>query len=267
MGIKGFDERLTATRKDMGYTQEELSAKLGVTPQAVSKWERGIGYPDLETLYYLSEILECSIDYLLNRENKKEKLTEDGDEVQRKLLMNQILSEPLVVEAGNGLIPLLEEENRNQFNSIRNLRMKLATGYGILLPVIRVRDSKELGSLEFRISVYDKVICSASAEGERFSFHDICNSLEAVCLEHYDKIMNRQTVQTLLENAAERYPAVVKGIIPDKISLALIQKVLAGVFKKKGSIRNLVKIIELLEEEVLQTRNAEELTEIILNKL
>ena len=93
MGIKGFDERLTNARKEKGYTQEELSVKLGVTPQAVSKWERGMGYPDLETLYHLSEILGCSLDYLLNKVQGREKLTEDGDELQRKLLLDKIHSQ------------------------------------------------------------------------------------------------------------------------------------------------------------------------------
>ncbi len=267
MGIKGFDERLTNARKEKGYTQEELSVKLGVTPQAVSKWERGMGYPDPETLLYLSEILDCSVDYLLHRERKKDRLTENGDDAQKKLLLNNILAEPVVVEAGSGLIPLLEQENRSQFNSIRNLRMKLATNYGILLPVIRVRDNVELGKQEYTISVYDKLIYTAAAEGEKFSFSDICNSLETVCIENYDKIMNHQMVQTLLDNVEEKYPAVVKGIIPDKISLALIQKVLAGILKRNKTIRNLVKIIELLEEEVLHTRDAEELTELIVHKI
>ena len=115
MGIKGFEERLTNARKEKGYTQEELSAKLGVTPQAVSKWERGMGYPDLETLYYLSEILDCSLDYLLNKVIRREKLTEGGGELEKKLLLDKILAEPIVVEAGEGLIPLLEEESRSRF--------------------------------------------------------------------------------------------------------------------------------------------------------
>ena len=79
--------------------------------------------------------------------------------------------------------------------------------------------------------------------------------------------MNRQTVQILLDNVAERYPAVVKGVIPNKVSISLIQKVLTEILKKKGSIRNLVKIIELLEDQVQNTQDADELSKIIMNKL
>ena len=267
MGIKGFEERLTNARKEKGYTQEELSVKLGVTPQAVSKWERGMGYPDLETLYHLSEILGCSLDYLLNKVQGREKLTEDGDELQRKLLLDKILAEPIVVEAGEGLIPLFEEESRSRFQSICELREKLATQYGVLLPIVRIKDNPEIDKFEYRISVFDKLVYSASAQGEAFTFIEICNSLEAVCIEQYDSIMNRQTVQILLDNVAERYPAVVKGVIPNKVSISLIQKVLTEILKKKGSIRNLVKIIELLEDQVQNTQDADELSKIIMNKL
>lgn len=267
MGIKGFDVKLANVRKEKGYTQEELSMKLGVTPQAVSKWERGMGYPDLETLYYLSEILDCSVDDLLNKVTRREKLTEDGDERQGKLLLDKILAEPIVVEAGESLIPLLEEENRTRFRSIRELREKLAARYGVLLPVVRIKDSPEIDKLEYRISVYDRFLYSAIAQGEDFTFSMICNSLEAVCIEHYDCILNRQTVQTLLDNVAEKYPAVVKGVIPNKVSISTIQKVLPEILRKKGSIRNLVKIIEHLEDEVQNTQDADELSKVIINKL
>lgn len=267
MGMRGFEERLSAARKDKGYTQEELAVRLGVTPMAISKWERGMSYPDIESLFYLSELLECSADYLLGKESKKAMLTEDGDEYQRRLLLESILAEPLVLEVGSCLVPLLAEENRSRFESIRKLRMKLATEYGVLLPLVRIRDEGELGPREYRILIYDKLIYSTVAQGESFGFADICVRLEALCLAHYDKIINRQLVQTLLDNVADRYPAVVRGLVPDKISLELLQKVLTGILKKAGSIRNLVKILEYLEEELLHTRDAEELSEIIIARL
>lgn len=267
MGIKGFDERLINVRKEKGYTQEELSAKLGVTPQAVSKWERGMGYPDLETLYYLSDILDCSLDHLLNKGSRREMVTEDGDESQRKLLLDKILAEPIVLEAGESLIPILVEESRSCFQSIRELREKLAAQYGVLLPIVHIKDNPEIDNYEYRISVYDKVIYSTTSQGETLTFREICNSLETVCIEHYDSILNRHTIQILLDNVEEKYPAVVKGVIPNKVSLSLIQKVLPEILKKKGSIRNLVKIIELLEDEVQNTQEAVELSKIIINKL
>ncbi len=42
MALEGFGSRLKAVRQDRGYTQKQLAAALGVTEQAVSKWEREI---------------------------------------------------------------------------------------------------------------------------------------------------------------------------------------------------------------------------------
>ena len=59
-------------RKDKKLTQEQLAEKLGITKNAVSKWERGISLMDLSLLQPLSEILEISVTELLNGEAIKE---------------------------------------------------------------------------------------------------------------------------------------------------------------------------------------------------
>ncbi|MHB8128232.1 MAG: helix-turn-helix domain-containing protein [Mobilitalea sp.] len=268
MGLKGFDDRLVKARKEKGFTQEELALRLGVTPQAVSKWERGAGYPDIELLYYICEVLECSTDYMLRLEVSKERLTENNDEQQKKQLLRSILSEPLVVEAGSGLINLLVEEHKNQFPSIQRLREQMATQYGILLPVLRIRDNSDIGEREYRILSYDQVLYSELVRtGEEITFQDICERLEKITMQHFDIIINRQMVQTLVENVADKYPAVIKGVIPDKISLSLLQKVISGVVVRQRTIRNLVKIIEILEDEVELTKDVNLLLEAIVKKL
>ena len=58
-------ERLKSARKSAGLTQEQLSEKLLVSRQAVTKWEADRGMPDIENLKQLSKLLNISIDYLL----------------------------------------------------------------------------------------------------------------------------------------------------------------------------------------------------------
>ncbi|MCL2461807.1 MAG: helix-turn-helix domain-containing protein, partial [Defluviitaleaceae bacterium] len=58
-------EQIAVYRKKMKYTQEELAEKLGVSSQAVSKWENGNAMPEVALLAELSETLACSIDSLL----------------------------------------------------------------------------------------------------------------------------------------------------------------------------------------------------------
>ncbi|MDD3229153.1 MAG: helix-turn-helix transcriptional regulator, partial [Oscillospiraceae bacterium] len=47
MGKQNFGTYITQKRKSAGLTQEELAAKLYVTNTTVSKWERGLSYPDI----------------------------------------------------------------------------------------------------------------------------------------------------------------------------------------------------------------------------
>ena len=45
-----FGEKIQKLRKEAGLSQEELSYQLGVSRQAISKWERDSGYPELQVL-------------------------------------------------------------------------------------------------------------------------------------------------------------------------------------------------------------------------
>ena len=60
--------RLYNLRKKHGYSQEELAEKIGVSRQAVSKWERSESSPDTDNLIALSKIYGVSIDTMLNEE-------------------------------------------------------------------------------------------------------------------------------------------------------------------------------------------------------
>ena len=60
-----FSERLKALRKEKGFSQGALSALLGVTQQAVGKWETGRSTPDPKTVARLAELLDTTTDYLL----------------------------------------------------------------------------------------------------------------------------------------------------------------------------------------------------------
>ncbi|HEY5524006.1 MAG TPA: helix-turn-helix transcriptional regulator [Clostridium sp.] len=53
-------------RKLNNMTQKDLGNKLGVTDKAVSKWERGLGYPDISLLAAISNILVVTTNELLN---------------------------------------------------------------------------------------------------------------------------------------------------------------------------------------------------------
>ena len=63
-----FNEKLQELRKNKGFTQEELAEILYVSRTAISKWESGRGYPNIESLKEISRFFEVSIDDLLSGE-------------------------------------------------------------------------------------------------------------------------------------------------------------------------------------------------------
>lgn len=64
-----FGKNLQAIRKKNQLSQEGLAEMLGVSRQAVSKWELGEGYPEVDKLLILSKKLNISLDSLLNEAN------------------------------------------------------------------------------------------------------------------------------------------------------------------------------------------------------
>lgn len=63
-------ERLQELRRKAGYSQEQVAEKLGISRQAISKWESGQGNPEIDNVVKLTEIYNVSADYiLLGREN------------------------------------------------------------------------------------------------------------------------------------------------------------------------------------------------------
>ena len=72
--------RLVQLRKENGLSQEALAAKLGISRQAISKWERAEASPDTDNLMALAELYGMSLDALLNTANDQYVL--DGGETE-----------------------------------------------------------------------------------------------------------------------------------------------------------------------------------------
>ena len=87
-------------RKEKNLTQKELAEKIGVTDRAVSKWERGVGCPDVSILEILSKELDCSILEILKGrkiENEIIKVTEADDYVKDSMnISKQITKEKII---------------------------------------------------------------------------------------------------------------------------------------------------------------------------
>lgn len=101
-------------RKKLNLTQNELAEKLSVTSQAISKWERGKGIPDIEMLNELSEIFNVEIKDILNGEEQSNTLQK---QTSKNILKNKkfyIILELMIIIIL--IIVLLLPKDNNNFN-------------------------------------------------------------------------------------------------------------------------------------------------------
>ncbi len=93
-----FGKRLREFRERKKLTQKEISVKIGVSEQAVSKWENGVCLPDIYNLKLLARVLNVSVDCLLDTENSgSEKLV---DTIKVEGAVFEIVEKPETVFAG-----------------------------------------------------------------------------------------------------------------------------------------------------------------------
>ena len=65
-----LSEKIVQLRKEQGLSQEELAERLGLSRQAVSRWESGTALPDAGNLLQLSRLFDVTADYLLDEERE-----------------------------------------------------------------------------------------------------------------------------------------------------------------------------------------------------
>lgn len=109
-------ERIAEKRKAKGLKQDELAEMLGISAQAVSKWENDISCPDIMTLPDLAQRLGCTVDELLTgREEPKaavlvpEGERKDFDKLMLRVLINACGGETVRVNLPMPLVKLLLE--------------------------------------------------------------------------------------------------------------------------------------------------------------
>ena len=78
MSNKSLGEMICSLRKEKGMTQNDLAEKMNVTDKAVSKWERNLSCPDVNSIPKLAEVLGITVEELLNAQTKQENNKVDG---------------------------------------------------------------------------------------------------------------------------------------------------------------------------------------------
>ncbi|KGH56599.1 XRE family transcriptional regulator [Oenococcus oeni S25] len=84
-GFMVFSEIISSKRRELGMTQDQVAELLHVSRQALSNWEKGKNYPDLDTLVELSKIYDLSLDVLIKGDKKvMKKVQEDSQDLRKQ---------------------------------------------------------------------------------------------------------------------------------------------------------------------------------------
>ncbi len=199
-------ETICQYRQMCKMTQEEFASRIGVTAQAVSKWERGNGLPDVSLLAGICKVLGVSAGSLIGIE---ERIVENGNVTADKEIKNNMIAEPLVLEFGVGLISYIVSGLETDY--VNKKRMLLAKKTGKLMPLLRIRDNTELKENEYRISAFDNLLFTAFVDNkEQEPYKRIIDDVLDVCDKNYAVILNKNIVKLMIDNLSELYPGIVK---------------------------------------------------------
>lgn len=256
-GLMQIGLRLSNCRQNRNMTQEELAGRLGITPQAVSKWERGTSLPDISMLADLAGILGVSADWLLGIRTEQSEGpdfmgTDENNMQKMPPEMGNCLNclrrslEPLELIFGTDIIPVFQEFE-SDFKKFVNLRIQMAND-GLWLPVVRIKDQVALGKKEFMILSFRNVLYSETLDTiDEGTMDYMIDKFKETVYSKYHEILYPDLVKNIVDNLKIEYPALIEDIVPEKISYGLLTETAKIVLSKGNSICYLPKMIEIME--------------------
>lgn len=249
-------EIISIERQNRNMTQEEFASRLGVTPQAVSKWERGSGLPDVSLLSGICQILRISADRLLGIQESflpETICTENNDHYRIwSDTIRNLIAEPLAVEFHPDLVPCFEAGLKGDL--IDTSRFTLSRDFGMLIPTIRIRDSVFLKEKEFIVKSYDNILYREILETiDENTYQYIITKICDTCRDNYASILNKQIVKAIIDSVKENYPGVADGLVPEKISYLAVKDRLQKIIQENGNFHDIIHILEEMERELPAT--------------
>ena len=143
--------RIQKFRKEKGMTQEELAAKLGLSSQAVSKWENDASCPDISLLPKLCELLGVTADELLSGKTETAKVVPDGkrkpfDELVMRVLVNSSQGDKVRVNLPMTLVKVAMEIGVDVVPNMRGEHGDMMKGID-LEKIVKMVESGLIGKL------------------------------------------------------------------------------------------------------------------------
>jgi len=277
-------KRISVSRQDKGLTQDELASKLGITPQAVSRWERGNSMPDIEFLLPLSQLLNIPLEDLLT--GGRTSVESLGDKKQPSVISLMQIDE-IRINLGHNLISLANQLLENVFQ----IRKEIALKHGIILPLVRICDDEHLDKNIYEISIMGKVMAENKAyAGRSFAFiektklaekhsgiefddpisgkkavwipsdeiitdklsefyscnHFVSNHLQYVITQNLSLLITREMAKFLTDAAAVKFPLTAEESVPKLMSYGDLAKLIKALLSMGKSVQNMYTILDYI---------------------
>lgn len=254
MNIENFGKKILSIRQNANLTQEELALRMGVTPQAISKWERGQGLPDISILSDLCRLLNVSSDLLLGLEYKD--FTENNDAETQDVILQNLggCLDPAAIIFGIDLVQVFTDSPYVELIAAERMQMSKE---GFLLPTVRIQDDLRLRPREFMVTIYDRVVYNEQVEViDGTTLEHMIHTFGQEVRKKYGMLLSRDIVKKLTDNLKMSCPALIEGVVPEKISYFLLQEVLK-IFLSRGNYpKYLPRVIESLESALYRNPDA-----------
>ncbi len=172
-------EKLKELRKNKNMTQEQLAELVGLTPQSVSKWECGLGFPDVAVLPILASIFEVSIDVLFGYDiSKTEEKVENILRESGKYFWNDSARAEEILKTALVRYPNNERLLRELLNLYES----------------RIRNDEKEGDYEKAIAIGEKLISEAK---ELFTICSAKTDLASIYVHHGDYEKGKALIDSL----------------------------------------------------------------------
>lgn len=195
-----------------------------------------------------------SSDLLLGLEYKD--FTENNDAETQDVILQNLggCLDPAAIIFGIDLVQVFTDSPYVELIAAERMQMSKE---GFLLPTVRIQDDLRLRPREFMVTIYDRVVYNEQVEViDGTTLEHMIHTFGQEVRKKYGMLLSRDIVKKLTDNLKMSCPALIEGVVPEKISYFLLQEVLK-IFLSRGNYpKYLPRVIESLESALYRNPDA-----------
>ena len=227
MNYNKIGEFIQEKRKEKNLTQKELATKIGVTDKAVSKWERGLGCPDVSILEILANELDVSILEIL----------------KGRIIENEVIK---VTEANDYVKDTINYSKEKIKDLINKIIVFMIFSISILLIILNIINMIKINVKYYPYDFDNEIIENAKTDLEKLkeNVKIINNSQGLYSDEDYNKIVNilEENIQKIENNDILKYSQIKNFTIKELYNFDTMNPTILGSIE-------LIRIIEKYDEQ------------------